>query len=567
MEREDARSTEGLLPNHDGAELMDELIQQVDAVGGFQKLFNGLFNFCAVAVGVTSVYTLVLAMEVPDHWCYVPGRASTNFNPSEWKNLTLPRGRGSEENNAYSKCEMYNLTGPMIWARNTSGVNVTSCQYGWEYDRRWFSRTVPSQENWVCDKSLYVTNTFVATQIGEAVGTISFGHMSDTIGRRPVFLLALTLLIVGRGLSVVAAPHYYLYLVTVFIGHSSLSSLCFAATTTGIELSSAESRARVVMLQSLGWTGGMCLVPLVAWLTGDWVSFVLLPLFPAVAILICAQSLFPESPRWLASGGKILRCMRSLRYIARINKQLLPASAEDTLRNFAEQSKGVVYGPASFMSSVRLATNTVLLVICWMLNAASYIILLLNVNNMSGNPYYNFFWQSAVEFPAGFAAKWLSDRLGRRSTHTVTFLVVGVSCFGVTRIVNKPSLHDLSTAVVIFIKFCITITNFVCYLQAMEIFPTCLRQTGMSFANLAGNVASVLAPYVVYLGSHLNQKYPYIVLGSMASLGTIATAFLPETLNRKLPDNIKDAKYFGLNQKFWSFFQEASADPQRMRVN
>jgi hypothetical protein len=33
----------------------------------------------------------------------------------------------------------------------------------------------------------------------------------------------------------------------------------------------------------------MCLVPLVAWLTGDWVSFVLLPLFPAVAIFICAH--------------------------------------------------------------------------------------------------------------------------------------------------------------------------------------------------------------------------------------------------------------------------------------
>jgi hypothetical protein len=59
--------------------------------------------------------------------------------------------------------------------------------------------------------------------------------------------------------------------------------------SSGIELSCAERRARVVMLQSLGWTGGMCLVPLVAWLTGDWVSFVLLPLFPAVAIFICAH--------------------------------------------------------------------------------------------------------------------------------------------------------------------------------------------------------------------------------------------------------------------------------------
>jgi hypothetical protein len=65
--------------------------------------------------------------------------------------------------------------------------------------------------------------------------------------------------------------------------------------------------------------------------------------------------------------------------------------------------------------------------------------------------------------------------------------------------VSEPNLHEVSTAVVTFIRFCITITNFVCYLQGMEIFPTCLRQTGMSIANLAGNMAGVLAPYVVYL--------------------------------------------------------------------
>jgi len=65
--------------------------------------------------------------------------------------------------------------------------------------------------------------------------------------------------------------------------------------------------------------------------------------------------------------------------------------------------------------------------------------------------------------------------------------------------VSEPSLHEVSTAMVTFIRFCITITNFVCYLQGMEIFPTCLRQTGMSIANLAGNMAGVLAPYVVYL--------------------------------------------------------------------
>jgi predicted MFS family arabinose efflux permease len=54
-------------------------------------------------------------------------------------------------------------------------------------------------------------------------------------GRRPVFLLALALLITGRGLSVVSAAYYPLYLFTVFLGHSGLTSLSFAATTIGKE--------------------------------------------------------------------------------------------------------------------------------------------------------------------------------------------------------------------------------------------------------------------------------------------------------------------------------------------
>lgn len=567
MESVDEIETEELLPHIDGPALMDGLIQHADPSGCFQKVFNNLFNFCAVFFGVTSVYSLVLAMEVPDHWCHVPGRESTNFSLSEWKNLTLPRDNDGENNIAYSKCEMYNVTGPLVGSGNVSDLSIIGCQYGWEYDRSWFSRTVPSQENWVCNKALYVTNTFVATQVGDAVGTISFGHMSDSLGRRPVFLMSLALLITGRGLSVVSTAHYPLYLIAIFLGHSGLTSLSFAATTIGIELSSVERRAHVVMLQSLGWTGGMCLIPLVAWLTGDWVSFVLLPLLPTLGIFVCAQRLFTESPRWLASEGKIAQCMEYLQHIATINERSLPEGTEDTLQKISEQSKGKLYGPASFFSSTRLATNTILVIVCWMLNTFSYVALLLNVSNMPGNPFLNFFYQAAVEFPANVIAKWLSDRVGRRSTHTVTFLLVSASCFGVTAMINKPSLHEVSTVMVTFIRFCVTITNFVCYLQGMEIFPTCLRQTGMSVANLAGNMTTVVAPYVVYLGSNVNQKYPYIVLGSVAILATITTAFLPETLNRKLPENIKDAKYFGNNQKFWTFSPKYSVDTQNRCFN
>jgi hypothetical protein len=66
--------------------------------------------------------------------------------------------------------------------------------------------------------------------------------------------------------------------------------------------------------------------------------------------------------------------------------------------------------------------------------------------------------------------------------------------------------------------------------------------------------------FIILQGSNVNQKYPYIVLGSVAILATVTTTFLPETVNQKLPENLKDAKYFGNNQKFWTFFRRRSAD-------
>jgi hypothetical protein len=73
--------------------------------------------------------------------------------------------------------------------------------------------------------------------------------------------------------------------------------------------------------------------------------------------------------------------------------------------------------------------------------------------------------------------------------------------------------------------------------------------------------------FIILQGSNVNQKYPYIVLGSAAVLATITTTFLPETLNKKLPENLKDAKYFGNNHKFWDFFHKCSAGKHNKCLN
>ena len=38
-------------------------------------------------------------------------------------------------------------------------------------------------------------------------------------------------------------------------------------------------------------------------------------------------------------------------------------------------------------------------------------------------------------------------------------------------------------------------------LQAMEVFPTCVRQSGIGFATLISQTISIAGPYIIYLGA------------------------------------------------------------------
>lgn len=54
------------------------------------------------------------------------------------------------------------------------------CKHGYAYDRTWYKETIPSQENWVCEKDLYMTNTFVVSRILEVLGAFVLGQLGDS---------------------------------------------------------------------------------------------------------------------------------------------------------------------------------------------------------------------------------------------------------------------------------------------------------------------------------------------------------------------------------------------------
>lgn len=57
----------------------------------------------------------------------------------------------------------------------------------------------------------------------------------------------------------------------------------------------------------------------------------------------------------------------------------------------------------------------------------------------------------------------------------------------------------LSTGFTVLIKFSISINFFAVNLQAMETYPTCLRQTGISIGAIVANGFGMFGPYIVFL--------------------------------------------------------------------
>lgn len=529
----------------------DELMVHIGVNGKFQLRFNLLFNMLFVLIFSICCFNVYIALTVPGHWCHVPGRNETNYTIEEWKEMNIPK---DESGYGFRKCQMYNTTvtyNHTIFEELEEHRSIIDCQHGWEYDTTWYKMTVPTQEDWVCDKELYVANSLFAARAGEALGSLVFGHLGDTMGRRPVLFIAVATMVVGRCLSVLVSGTYYLFLLFCFIGNSSVVTVFVAPLVIGVELSSSEKRSHIAMLQFFGWTGGTCTLTVLAWITGgEWKAMLLVSSLPSL-LIFTLHKMFPESPRWLASSGKTAECEKVLSNIAHVNGNTLPENTFTILKK-ADQAKEGHFGVGSLFSSWRLARNTFLVCSCIVLCHLIYYTVILQVTGMSGNPYLNFFLQAVVEFPGFILGRIISDKLGRRWTQGTAYMLSALCLLLITTVTQVGSLQWLVTSLVVGVKFLITITVYVGYLLNTEIYPICVRQSGSSVGFTGSGTLGVVAPYIAYLGSAVGVNYPYFILAGLALLGAVCSLLLPETLNEKLPETLADAAQFGLNQKFWS---------------
>lgn len=109
-----------------------------------------------------------------------------------------------------------------------------------------------------------------------------------------------------------------------------------------------------------------------------------------------------------------------------------------------------------------------------------------------------------------------------------------------------------SATLAILGRFSVNISYNIGLQYAAELLPTVVRAQGVAFIHIMGYVASIVAPFVVYL-AHISPAMPLIVLGILGIFGGLLSLMLPETLGHDLPQTLADGEEFGRGQKIWDF--------------
>ncbi|XP_055526198.1 beta-alanine transporter isoform X2 [Wyeomyia smithii] len=537
--------------------LFDGILEKVGNDGKFQHRFNVIFNVGAIMFASMSYMSIILALNKPPHNCHVPGMEQYNISDAEmWKNLTLPKEMDNKGLLSYSKCQMFNVTEEHLRVHysewNFQDTDIINCAHGYEYDRTYYDRTPITEHDWICDKGFRETNIFVYNRFGELFGTFIFGQLGDTLGRRPVFYFSVLIITIGRLISMFTASIYIVFCIAAVLGSLTANSIFQAPLIIAMEISKSERRGYISMMQCIGWTTGLCILPMVFWATRDWFWALMFTTLPIFFFIFIPQYLI-ESPRWLVTRGEYGRSMRELRKIAACNGvRQLPFDEHSLEKLFANRKVETVYGMASLFSGWRMAKNTVLCVVCWMFTYVTYFILVLLSSRMDGNPFVNFLWQSAVELPAYKIAQLMSDNLGRRLTNSLAYVTATALCIPILLIIRDSQYEALAIVLTIAVKFCSSVNFFAVNLQSIEIYPTCLRQSGLAFAAIMSNLFGIFGPYAVHLGMENDVRLPFIFIGLLMIGGAICSSFLPETLHQTLPETIEQAQNFGRNQAFWA---------------
>ncbi|NXL13964.1 S22A3 protein, partial [Setophaga kirtlandii] len=523
----------------------DEVLKEAGEFGRFQKRVFFLLSQTGITFSSLFASVVFLGRAPGNFWCRIPGAAELSercgWTLEEERNFTvLPLLLGNES--VTGQCERLDVTwdasgscsSPLGRYGNGSAGSppLAPCHQHWVYEQP--RASIVSEYDLVCGNAWMLDLSQAILNLGFLAGAFILGYAADRYGRILIYLLSC--LGVGIcGIIVAFSPNFTVFLIFRFLqgmfGKGTWMT-CYVIVT---EIVGSDQRMVGIVIQ-IFFTLGIIILPGIAYLIPTWQGIQLAISLPNFLFLLYYW-VVPESPRWLLTRKKGEKALKIMRSIAKHNgKFLSPHYSEITITN--EE----VSNP-SFLDLVRtpqMRRNTLILMYAWFTSALIYQGLVMRLGIIGGNLYLDFFISGAVELPSAFLIIVTMDRIGRRLPFAMGNIVASVACL-ITAFLPED-IPWLKTTVATLGRLSITVAFEVVYLVNSELYPTTLRNFGVSLCSSLCDLGGIIAPFLLFRLAAIWLELPLVIFSILAAVCGLLVLLLPETKGISLPETVEDVE-------------------------
>ncbi|KAF5303510.1 hypothetical protein FQR65_LT08209 [Abscondita terminalis] len=521
--------------------LLDSILSETDEFGKYQKRITVLISIAAAMIYFSSVMFIFETKSV-NHRCKVSGcdTDSVEFMPPWLINAT------SAVNSQIYNCMNFERT--INTGNQNCDINELNQQIEVqckEFIYETSEITIIQDYNLHCKENMWKL-TLVGTihYCGVFVGLPITGILSDKFGRKTYLIYGMTLSGI-MGLLRSFANSYMMFIILEFLDACCISGAFATVWILGIEYVGPKKRVFVTVVIGAFFSSGGVVQALIAWKIKSW-RILLQVLYSFQLFMVLYQWLIPESTRWLLSKEKITEAKLILENIAQVNKRIIHGNTLKELEEY-EISKERSKHPSvmKLFHSKILILRFINCAMCWVCCVFLYYGFTVNSVQLSQNSYLDVILTILVEIPGNLVYA-IIDKVGRRISLILGFLLTGLSCF-ITMLIPKY-YYWWQLVLYLLGKLSVSFSIGVLYTVTTEIFPTPFRNTLLSTCSMIGAFGAICAPQIPLLRMYWNDL-PLILFEIASIMATISALLLPETMNTELPTTVEEAEDIGKTHK------------------
>jgi MFS family permease len=418
--------------------------------------------------------------------------------------------------------------------------------------------------------------------VGEIIGALFFGRLSDRLGRRNLFMVTLAVYLVGSGLTALtpAGGEWFIFMyATRIIAGMGIGGEYAAINSAIDELIPARFRGRAdLAVNGTYWAGAIIgtvvtlfvlnnISPALGWR----IAFIVGPVLALVIIYVRRN--LPESPRWLIMHGRMAEADATIasieQEVERAGGTLAPVSENQAIEVRPTPNIGFValartlfrrYPARSALGAALMITQS------FLYNAiffTSSLVLSIFFHVKPADTGYYFFAFAVGNLLGPLTIGRLFDTIGRKKMIAGTYILSGV-LLAISAQLFKAGVLNATTQTICWavIFFFASAGASAAYLTVSEIFPLEVRAKAIAvffaIAQFFGLIGTHLYGHLVGGGNNVHSLYWGYLLGAgVMILGGLAEVFLGVAAEGKSLEDV--ASPLGLVRKLGQSVTGASS--------